>query len=106
MLQYLKNKYEGNEDIVFLSIQTVFEGHLVNDSSRLRQNQTKYDLDIPFGHDDGSNTGSEYSNILDNYRTGGTPWHIIINKEGTVVFNGFHVEQEEAVGVITTALGG
>lgn len=104
MLKYLKKKYERNEDVVFLSIQTVFEGQKINDFSKLRKTQKKYKLDIPFGHDDGSNTGNKYSNVLDNYKTGGTPWHIIIDKTGKVVFNGFELEAQEATRMITKAL--
>lgn len=104
MLKYLKKKYEKNEDVVFLSIQTVFEGQKINDFSKLRKTQKKYKLDIPFGHDDGSNTGNKYSNILDNYKTGGTPWHIIIDRNGKVVFDGFEIEAQDATRIIKTAL--
>lgn len=104
MLKYLKNKFDGNENVVFLSIQTVFEGQRTNTFSKLRKTQKDYDLDIPFGHDDGSNTGNRYSNVLDNYKTGGTPWHIIIDKDGKVVFNDFEIEASEAVRLIKSSM--
>ncbi len=104
MLKYLKKKYERNDDVIFLSIQTVFEGQKINDFSKLRKTQKKYKLAIPFGHDDGSNTGNKYSNVLDNYKTGGTPWHIIIDRTGKVVFNDFEIEASDAVRIIKKAL--
>ena len=35
-----------------------------------------------------------------NYRTGGTPWTIIIDKRGMVRFNNFHIQAEDAVKII------
>jgi uncharacterized protein with von Willebrand factor type A (vWA) domain len=34
------------------------------------------------------------------YRTGGTPWTILIDPEGTVIFNDFHIDPARAVPAI------
>ena len=55
----------------------------------------KYDLDdIPIGQ-----SGSEDapSVMMRNYRTGGTPWIVIIDKNGIVRFNNYHIEAEYAI---------
>ena len=38
--------------------------------------------------------------MMRNYRTGGTPWTIIIDKQGVVRFNGFRIEAEDAIHVL------
>ncbi|MCK4506981.1 MAG: hypothetical protein KAU27_00460 [Desulfuromonadales bacterium] len=36
------------------------------------------------------------------YRSGGTPWKVIIDKKVTVVFNGFHIDTDQAIKIIRT----
>ena len=98
-IKYLKNKYAHREDIVFLAIQTVFEGKSVNTQSKLKKLQKKYKLDIPFGHDPGSD---RISNIVTRYNTGGTPWNIIIDPKGKVVFNDYQISPQEAKKIFNT----
>ena len=40
------------------------------------------------------------------YRSGGTPWTVIIDPEGKVVYNHFHIESHNAVGLIQNLLDG
>src|SRR3546814_9984590 len=75
-------------------VQTVFEGVEVNTPDRLRHDQTKYGLRIPFGHDAISPDG-RYPTTMVNYRTGGTPWLVVIDPAGTVIENGFSIDAEE-----------
>lgn len=35
--------------------------------------------------------------VMCNYRAGGTPWLILIDPNGTVVFNSFHVDQTKLI---------
>ena len=35
-----------------------------------------------------------------NYKTGGTPWVIIIDKGGKVVFNNFHIDEKQAIQLV------
>ena len=95
-LQYLTKRFGDKEDIVFLAIQTVFEGGRVNNINKLKKWQKKYKLSIPFGHDEGD--GKSY--FVDRYNTGGTPWFIVINEEGKVVFNDYELTPQTAFKVL------
>lgn len=103
-LQAVQEEFGDNEDVVFLAVQTVFEGHRTNTAKRLLETQEKYDLAIPFGHDAGDASTHHRSKILTNYNTGGTPWVIIIDSEGTVMYNDFHIEKAQAVKMINALL--
>ena len=75
-------------DVSFISVQTVFEGFEVNSAKKAQETAERYQLTIPVGHDPGpDNSGSV---LLRHYRTGGTPWTVIIGKDGFVHFNDFH----------------
>jgi len=99
-LQELIEEFEEEEDVVFLSVQTVFEGHRSNTAKKVRQAQKRYDLEIPMGHDPGRHSPRTWPNIMVNYRTGGTPWVIIIDRQGTVVYNDFHIDAQKATRLI------
>ena len=77
----------------FAVVQTVFEGAEHNTVEKLRQTQFEYDLDLPFGHDLPPE-GSQYPSIMEDYRTGGTPWFIIIAPNGEVIFNDFRLDAD------------
>jgi hypothetical protein len=38
------------------------------------------------------------------YRSGGTPWTVIINQKGKVIYNHFHIEPDQAVVLIEQLL--
>jgi len=96
-LQKMVKAFDGNEQIEFLAIQTVFEGAKVNTYEKMIATQKQYDLHIPFGHDTGNARTGNRSSTLVNYRTGGTPWFIFIDKEGEVIFNDFHLDTDKAI---------
>ena len=96
-LKQMTDALEGNDKVTFLAIQTVFEGAKVNTFDKLAETQEKYDLKIPFGQDNGDETTRNISSTMVNYRTGETPWFILINQEGTVIFNDFHLNTEKAI---------
>lgn len=90
-----------NDSIVFLAIQTVFEGHHENTYEKILKTQKQYELEIPFGHDAG-NDGTSISNIMKNYQTGGTPWFLFIDKHNQVVFSDFHLNPDAAINFLKT----
>ena len=92
MVDALKEK--GN--ISFLAIQTVFEGHESNTYEKMVETQKQYGLKIPFGHDAGDD-GKSRSNMMTNYKTGGTPWFIFIDKHDAIVFADFHLNADAAI---------
>ncbi len=75
----------------FAGIQTVFEGEDANTFDKLRTNQERYSLAIPFGHDVPA-SGERYPTFMEDYRSGGTPWFTVIDPNDTVVYADFRVD--------------
>ena len=96
-LQEMTKALKGNDKVVFLAIQTVFEGQEANTYDKLRETQEQYNLNIPFGHDPGDQTSFNISKTMYHYRTGGTPWFIFIDQNNHVVFNDFHLDVAKAI---------
>ncbi len=96
-LKQMVDAMKEDHQVLFLAIQTVFEGHAENTVDRVQEIQREYHLSIPFGHDAGNENTSNIASTMINYRTGGTPWFIFINKEGIVVFNDFHLNVDKAI---------
>ena len=96
-LQEMTKALEGNDKVVFLAVQTVFEGHHANTYEKMVETQKSYGIKIPFGHDPGDETSHDRSKIMGNYRTGGTPWFIFIDRENNVVFGDFHLNVDAAI---------
>ncbi|MCK0146408.1 redoxin domain-containing protein [Arenibacter sp. F26102] len=101
-LKEMVTALEGNQNIVFLSIQTVFEGYDTNTYDKILETQNQYDLKIPFGHDPGDESSNNISKIMINYRTGGTPWFIFIDQNDNVVFADFHLNVQNAINFLNT----
>lgn len=85
----------------FAVIQTVFEGGETNTVDKLRENQLKYELSIPFGHDVPSSS-SRLPTVMQDYQTGGTPWFIVIDPQGTVIFADFHLDADRFIAVLAS----
>lgn len=100
-LQKMVDALKENNKVTFLAIQTVFEGHNANTYDKMVETQKQYDLKIPFGHDAGDD-GESTSNIMKNYRTGGTPWFIFINEHDHIVFADFHLNEAAAIEFLKT----
>ncbi|MGW5580385.1 peroxiredoxin family protein [Micromonospora chokoriensis] len=86
------------EAVKFIVVQTAFEGFGVNTAEKTREVAAQYDLsDISLGHDAGNPPA-----LMADYRTGGTPWTVIIGPEPEriVRFNDFHLDSSSAVTMI------
>ena len=94
--------YEGNEDVAFIAVQTTFEGFGTNTPEKAKETADHYGLSIAVGH---SGTSHQPSTVMKRYRTGGTPWTVIIDRHGVVRFNDFHVQSDAAVALIDRLLG-
>lgn len=82
-------------------IQTVFEGLEVNTFDCLRKNQRRYGLRAPFGHAAvGSESADAVPAIMEVYRSGGTPWFVVISPDGRVVCDGFRLDAKSLVGAL------
>ena len=100
-LKKMVDALDVNKNVVFLAIQTVFEGHEDNTYDKIVDTQKRYALNIPFGHDAGDDNTSK-SNIMTNYKTGGTPWFIFIDKHDNVVYSDFHLNPVAAIEFLKT----
>ena len=100
----LSRNFENDDRIVFLAVQTVFEGRATNTRGKLATLQEQYGLKIPFGHDAGSKDSHGVPTTMASYRTGGTPWVILIDQDGKVIFNDFHIDADKATPVIRELL--
>jgi len=96
-LQKMVSALKDNNNIVFMAIQTVFEGKQANTYERMTEIQKEYELNIPFGHDEGDERTDNISWTMKNYRTGGTPWFIFIDQNDKVIFNDFHLNSDNAI---------
>ena len=94
-LKKMSDALASVDNVVFAGIQTVFEGHSVNTQDKVREIQLQYDLQLPMGHDPGSD--DRYSSTMKNYRTGGTPWIIVIDPDRNVAFNDFNIDTDKAI---------
>ena len=95
-LKMMVDVLKGNDQVVFLAVQTVFEGFHVNTYDKILATQKKYELKIPFGHDAGAD-GKSRSDIMTKYQTGGTPWFIFIDQNNRIVYADFHLDVDKAV---------
>lgn len=92
-LKQISEALADNSNVVLAGIQTVFEGHTINTVDKVRETQLQYDLKIPMGHD----PGDKRSYTMQDYRTGGTPWMILIDPSHKVIFNAFSINADKAI---------
>ncbi|MEM7067990.1 MAG: N-acetyltransferase [Pseudomonadota bacterium] len=102
VLKEMMAHYESNSDVVFAAIQTVFEGHSQNGRERRLEMLQKYDINLPIGQDD----AFPRPEVITAYRTGGTPWFILIDRDGKVIYNDYRLELRKAVKLIDAAIEG
>lgn len=96
-LKAFSDEFYGNPKVAIAGIQTVFEGYSTNTVDAVRELQLRYDLPVVMGHDPGNRETHDVPTTMRNYRTGGTPWLILINPDGVVVYNGFHVDPDKLI---------
>ena len=97
-LQKVSKHFTNIADVGFMAIQTVFEGFGTNTAKRAKELQRRYGLNMPVGHDAG--VGERGSTVMRRYRSGGTPWTVIIDRERVVRFNAFHIRPKTAIAQI------
>jgi len=87
-----------DKGVGFAAIQTVFEGSEINTFDRVRENQRRYGLRIPFGHAAVDSASSDaVPAIMKAFRSGGTPWFVVIAPDGRVVYDGFRLDADSLV---------
>ncbi|MCW8931616.1 MAG: redoxin domain-containing protein [Gammaproteobacteria bacterium] len=96
-LKIISTAFVDNPNIKIICIQTVFEGFETNTKDRLRENQLQYELPIIMGHDAGDSDGNVYPSTMTILKTGGTPWMIVINPEGKIIFSDFRINVDSLI---------
>ncbi len=96
-LRAVHEAFKDDEEVAFVAIQTVFEGFHANTLDRAKEIAKEYELTMPIGH---SGSKIERPALMTAYRTGGTPWTIVIDRDGVVRFNDFHLKPEQAITMI------
>ena len=97
-LQKVSTHFKDDKEVECITIQTVFEGFSTNTSQKALDMAKKYNLTgIPVGH---SGSPQKRSAIMSGFKTRGTPWTIIIGKDGIVKYNSFHIKPEAAIKLI------
>jgi len=86
----------------FAAIQTVFEGMDTNTKDKILVNQRRHHLKIPFGHD-APLTANLYPATIEDYRSRGTPWFVLINPNNVVIYNDFRLNFEKALMIIKSS---
>ena len=82
-------KYGKRDDVLVVSIHTVFEGHDYQTPSRLREFVADQEILHPVGIDAYPAVGAELPVTMRRYRTGGTPHVVIVDKQGRLRFSHF-----------------
>ncbi len=103
-LQAFSKRFHDHPEVAIAAIQTVFEGHQSNTVEDVRKLQLRYDLPIVMGHDPGDPETEKRPVTMREYFTGGTPWLILINPEGTVVFNHYHADPDKLIEYVAEQL--
>lgn len=101
-LKKVADRFEDDTRFTAVGVQTVFEGFGINTQDKVREIQLQYQLPITMGHDAGDPQGDHQPRTMRRYRSGGTPWVVIIDPEGRVVFNDFHIDPERFIAFLDT----
>ncbi len=96
-LKAVCDEFYGHEKVAIAGVQTVFEGFGTNTQDKVRELQLRYDIPAAMGHDVGDSEAHIPPPTMLNYRTGGTPWLVLIAPDGSVVFNHFHANREKLI---------
>ncbi len=96
-LKAVCDEFYGHEKMAIAGVQTVFEGFDSNTSDAVRELQLRYDIPAVMGHDPGTRETHTPPMSMLNYRSGGTPWLVLIDPEGVVVYNNFHVDKAKLI---------
>jgi thiol-disulfide isomerase/thioredoxin len=97
-LRDLHGVYKEDKDVQFLAIQTAFEADEEYDLQSIKDVITEYKLTMPVGNSERDEYGRPA--FMDRYKTGGTPWVIIIDKSGIVRYSNFQLHEDLAMDMI------
>lgn len=102
-LAALVQALRGSPNVRIAAVQTVFEEWEHNTYEHMLANQRRYALPIVFGHDAGEAGDGRFSEMMRRYRSGGTPWFVLIDPSGRVVHNHFSIDVGRTVAFLREA---
>lgn len=97
--------FASDPRVVNVAVQTVFEGGWTNTREKVRATQLRYKLPIVMGHAGGEGKPDGQPDIMRAYRSGGTPWHVLVSPAGIVELDGFFIDADVVIADIRAALG-
>ena len=89
LFQEWEQKFGVRDDVVIVSIHTVFEGHEEQTPEHLREFIAEKGITHPVGIDAYAVPGAVVPVTMDRFETGGTPHIAIVDKEGRLRFSHF-----------------
>jgi thiol-disulfide isomerase/thioredoxin len=104
-LKKVADAFDGDDRVSVAAVQTVFEGFSNNTREAVRELQLRYELPIPMGHDPGTPEREGLPMTMLQYRTGGTPWVIVIEPGGTVAYNNYRIDGDRFIALLKEQLG-
>jgi membrane-associated protease RseP (regulator of RpoE activity) len=88
VMKQVEDELGAAADVVLCHLQTVFEATKENTPERGPKEAAKYGIKAPVGFD-ARVDGAAQSLLMDRFGTVGTSWTIVIDRKGSVRFNGF-----------------
>ncbi len=104
-MQKINAEFKESEYFMPVAIQTTFEGYAYNTADKMQAMQKRFDLPIVMGHDAGDQKTHRNPSTMRNYRSGGTPWLVLISPDGKVLFNAFHINVDSAIAYLKSEIG-
>lgn len=97
-LQALEEVYKGDKNVQLIAIQTAFEDEGEYDIESAKNVINEYGYKIPVGNSDRDKYDRPV--FMDRYQTGGTPWVIVIDKQGIIRYSDFQLHEDLAMSMI------
>ena len=95
----IEDRFADADDVIVFHLQTVFEGASTNTPERGPEEARKYGIQVPVAFD-AHVDGARVSSFMAAYGTGGTPWSVVIGKDGVVRFSDFTPDGDTLARVI------
>ena len=83
-LKAIQDKFKDDPEVLLLAIHTPFRNYDENTFSNALQLVEKFEVDVPVGHDGSANKRTVTYDAFNAY---GTPWFVVVDKQGVVRFN-------------------
>ncbi len=103
-LQKVYAAFKKSDYFIAVGVQTTFEGYASNTPDKMREMQKRYSLPIAMGFDAGDQVNGTHPSTMINYRTGGTPWVVLISPQGRVLYNDFGMDGDSAVAYLSSEI--